>query len=109
MERAFGEMLKRRLDIDEDQEDIVDQALGDIRKSVGELKAVMGDSRGDVADAFGGDKVDEASLAAVFGHQDEEVARLRREIVFALKQIHAVVDPEQRELATRWLRGKSWR
>lgn len=109
MERAFGELLKRRLDIDEDQEGIVDQALKDIRKSMKDLKSVMADSRGDLADAFTGKEVDEASLAAVLGHQDDEVKRLRREIVFALKQIHAVLDSEQRELAVEWLRGNDWR
>lgn len=101
--RAGAEVLKRRLDLDEDQGDIVDHALRDLRDSTKEFKEVLKDSRDDVADAFRGDKVDDATLAAVFARQDEELASTRRGVVSALKQIHSVLDDEQRQKAADWL------
>jgi uncharacterized membrane protein len=104
--RAMGELFKRRLDIDEDQEDIVDLALKDARKTLDELRAVLGDSRKEIADAFRGDEVDDATLTATLSHADEEVTRLRRELIFSLKQIHAVLDEDQRNDAADWLGGR---
>ncbi len=101
--RAGAEVLKRRLDLDEDQGDIVDHALKDLRESTKEFKEVLKDSREDLADAFRGDKVDDASLAAIFARHDEELVSSRRGIVSALKQIHAVLDEEQRNRAADWL------
>ena len=101
--RAGAEVVKRKLRLDEDQGDIVDHALKDLADSAKELKAVLKDSREDVADAFRGDKVDDASLAAVFARHDEEIVSARRGIVSSLKQIHAVLDDDQRERAADWL------
>lgn len=101
--RALGEVIKRRLRIDEDQEDIVDHALSDLRTALGELSTAMKDTRGPLAAAFKDDKVDEAALATAFSTHDEAIARARRDVVSALKQIHAVLTPEQRAKATEWL------
>ena len=78
--RAAGEVFKRRLDVDPDQEDIVDHALADLRDSLEALGATLHDSRAALSQAFAGE-----------------------EVVSALKQIHAVLDPEQRALAASWL------
>ena len=101
--RAAGEMFKRKLDLDEDQSDLVDHALTDLRHAMRDLRHGMKEGRSEVARAFEEDEVDDATLAALFAHQDEEIQRFRREAVSALKQIHAVLDPDQRELATEWL------
>jgi Spy/CpxP family protein refolding chaperone len=101
--RAAGEVLKRRLDIDPDQEDIVDHALSDLRDTARALKEVVNDSREELAAAFGGDDVDVAAIDAVWARHDEALARARREAVSAVKQIHAVLDPEQRERAVQIL------
>ncbi len=101
--KAFGEILKRRLRIDEDQEGLVDHALIDLRAAVKELATVMKDSRKNLAEAFRGEKVDDASLAASFGQHDEAITRARRDVVSALKQVHAVLTPEQRAQAADWL------
>lgn len=108
-ERAAGEMFKRKLDIDEDQEDIVDLAFADLKTTASELSAAMKESRGDLADAFRGGSVDEGALDAAFARQDEAISRARRQAVSALKQIHAVLDDDQRDTATDWLgAGKGW-
>lgn len=101
--RAFGEILKRKLRIDEDQEGLVDHALIDLRAAFKDLATVLKDSRKNVADAFRGEKVDEAGLAASFGQHDEAITRARRDVVSALKQVHAVLTPEQRAKAADWL------
>ena len=97
--RAAGEVLKRKLGIDEDQEGIVDHALADLRASLKELGEELHDTRGVLGDAFRGESVDDAALASAFARQDEAIGRARREIVSALKQIHAVLDPDQRARA----------
>lgn len=101
--RAAAEMVKRRLRVDEDQEDIVDHALKDARAAMKEYVEVLKGSRAEVAAAFRGETVDEGALAAVFTRHDEELTRARREVVSAFKQIHAVLTPEQRERAVEWL------
>lgn len=101
--RAAGEVLKRRLDIDQDQEDIVDLAVGDLQSAMSELGEAMKASRSDLSEAFRGAEVDQGALDALFAQQDEQIARTRREVVSALKQIHAVLDDEQRQRAADWL------
>lgn len=101
--RAAAEVFKRRLDVDEDQEDLVDHALRDLREAFGGLTRELKRERADLADAFTGEQVDEAGLAALWAQQDEELQRFRREAVSALKQIHAVLDPDQRRVAASWL------
>ncbi len=99
--RAAGEVLKRRLDIDDDQEGIVDHALMDLRDTVRELRATLGESRVDLAAAFAGETVDDGAIGVIFAQQDEELSRARRQAVSALKQIHAVLDEDQRAEAVR--------
>jgi uncharacterized membrane protein len=96
-------VFKRRLDIDEEQEPIVDHAFVDLRKAGKELVDELKDTRKTLADAFAGEAVDEAALAAAFARHDDATARARRDIVSAFKQIHAVLDPEQRKRAAAWL------
>ena len=103
LHRVAGEVLKRHLDIDEDQEGIVDHAVADLRESLEELSHTLRDSRPTLADAFRGEAVDDAALQATFARHDEELARTRRQVVSALKQIHAVLDDEQRARAAEWI------
>ncbi len=109
-DRAMGEAVKRGLHVDRDQEDLVDHALGDVRDSLREFKEVMKESRLDAAAAFEGDKVDDAALDTIFETQDAALTQTRRQLVSALKQIHAVLDDEQRATAVQWLaNGPTWR
>lgn len=101
--RAAGEVFKRRLDIDEDQEGIVDHAMTDLRDAIKELAGELKDSRGAIANAFRGETVDEAALSAAFARQDDALGRARRQTVSSFKQIHAVLTPKQREKAADWL------
>lgn len=97
--RAAGEVLKRKLDIDDEQEPIVDHALGDLHAAVKELKAEFSATHAPLAEALRGEKLDDGALAAIFARHDDALARARREIVSAVKQIHAVLDKDQRSKA----------
>jgi len=101
--RAAGEMFKRKLHIDEDQEGIVDHAIADAFAAFKAFGATMKEGRADLAGAFESEAVDDAALAALFARQDEAITTARRELISALKQVHAVLDPEQRARATSWL------
>ena len=70
--RAAGEVFKRRLRIDEDQEAIVDHALIDLRKSLETFAGELKESRATLAEAFRGESVDDASLASVFTRHDDD-------------------------------------
>lgn len=107
--RAASEVFKRKLGIDEDQEDLIDHALDDLHGSVRGLRTSMKASKSDFVAAFSGEEVDDAALAALFEAQDQDLKWFRREAVSALKQVHAVLDPEQRQQATSWLgRAGGW-
>lgn len=97
--RAAGEVLKRRLGVDEEQEPIVDHALVDVRKALEELATELRDSRAALGDALRGETIDDAALSAVFARQDDALARARRQVVSAVKQVHAVLDADQRKAA----------
>lgn len=101
--RAAGEVFKRRLHIDEEQEPIVDHALVDLRKTLKELGDELKESRAAISGAFAGEAVDDAALATAFARQDDAIARSRREVISAMKQVHAVLDADQRKHAAEWL------
>lgn len=103
--RAMNEVVKRRLRIDDEQEDIVDHALGDLQRALAELRTLHTSSRPDLAAAFRGEQVDEAALASLQARQDEGLKQARKEVTSAMKQIHAVLRPDQRERAADWLAG----
>ncbi|MES2642245.1 MAG: periplasmic heavy metal sensor [Myxococcota bacterium] len=109
--RAAGEVFKRRLRIDEEQEPIVDHALVDLRKTLKELTDEVKDSRAAISAAFAAESVDDAALATAFARQDDAIARARREVVSAMKQVHAVLDADQRKAAAEWLASSEggWR
>lgn len=101
--RAAAEVIKRRLRVDEDQEDIVDHAMKDVRSAVQAYVEMLKGSRAEVGAAFRGEAVDEAALAGIFARHDEALGRARREVLSAFKQIHAVLTPEQRSVAADWV------
>ena len=102
---VFAEMLKRRLDVDEDQALVVDHAVRDVKDAVKELGEAMADARQEVAETLRAEVVDDAALDAVFQRGDEAVARARRHVVSAVKQVHAVLDEEQRDQVADALAG----
>lgn len=97
--RAAGEVFKRRLRIDEEQEPVVDHALADLKQALESFTTDLKETRQGLADAFRGETVDDGALSALFARHDDAFARARREVVSTLKQVHAVLDADQRKQA----------
>jgi uncharacterized membrane protein len=94
--RAAAEVLKRRLRVDEEQEPVIDHAMKDAHAALKELRSELDATRAPIAEALRGETVDDAALAAAFARHDDAVARARREVVSAIRQVHAVLDADQR-------------
>ena len=88
--------LKRRLRVDEEQEPVIDHAMKDAHAALKELRSELDATRAPIAEALRGETVDDAALAAAFARHDDAVARARREVVSAIRQVHAVLDADQR-------------
>ena len=97
--RAVAEMVKRRLGVRADQQALIDPAFIDMQASLQGLRAAITATRAPVADLLRAETVDETALAAIFALHDEALARARREVVSAVKQVHAVLDVDQRKKA----------
>lgn len=99
MSAAAVEILKRRLRIDEDQEPYVDHAARDAHATLRTLREELDATRVDLAGAFRGEAVDDAAVDAAFARMDAALKTARRELVSAARQVHAVLEPEQRAAA----------
>lgn len=92
----FVRVAKRGLNLREEQVGFVDAALEDARKAIDDFAADLRETRDDLASAVTGDIVDDARLAAVFESHDDAVRQVRRDVVEAVKKVHAALDPDQR-------------
>lgn len=99
MSSAVVEILKRRLRVDEEQEPFVDHAARDVKATWKTLHGELDAARADLAQAFRGEVVDDAAVDAIFNRVDAALKTARREVVSAAKQVHAVLEPEQRATA----------
>lgn len=112
--RGFGRgarrAARRHLDLDEDQQELVDEAIRRARKAGKGLMDIVKDSRDELADAVLGDTLDQARLDAVFEKWDESLSEARSEVVDAIGRAHAALTPEQRRRLARWIDrdGTSW-
>ena len=97
--RAFAEMFKRRLCVRADQQALIDPAFIDMQATLQGLREAIAATKAPVADLLRAETVDETALAAIFAVHDEALARARRELVSAVKQVHAVLDGDQRKKA----------
>ncbi|MEN0065725.1 MAG: periplasmic heavy metal sensor [Myxococcota bacterium] len=102
---ATAEHIKRRLDLDEDQGDLADHAIADAQRSVKEMYGSFSDARVELADLVRGEAVDDAQLEVIFDRIDDDLRRTRREVVSAIKQIHATLDEDQRDRMASLLGG----
>ena len=67
------------------------------------FRSTVKDSRQDLANAFRGEKVDDAALAVVFDQWTDALKQAKQDVVSSLKQVHAVLDEDQRKRAADWL------
>ncbi len=99
MSTALVEILKRRLGVDEEQEPLVDHAARDVRATWKTLHGELDAAKAELAAAFRGEAFDDAAVEATFSRVDAALKVARREVVSAARQVHAVLEPEQRARA----------
>ncbi len=111
MSAAVTEIVKRRLRVDEEQEPYVDHAAKDVRETWKTFHGELHAARAELAGAFRGETVDDAAVDAIFQRLDAAFKTARREAVSAAKQVHSVLEPEQRAAAADLLSrdlGEGW-
>lgn len=97
--RAVAEMFKRRLGVRAEQQALIDPAFLDMQATLQAFREAITATKAPVADLLRAETVDETALAAIFAVHDEALACARRELVSAVKQVHAVLDGDQRKKA----------
>jgi hypothetical protein len=96
VERTVGRVLKEKLNLRKDQEDVVASALDDLKRVGKDLKDAVKDSRSEFGDALRGESVDQARLDALFEVHEETLKTARKDAINAIKKAHAVLDADQR-------------
>ena len=89
--------LFARLDTTPGQEREIRAAIEDLSDRARDAKAGLPDTRENVSKAIAGDTFDTAAFEAVSARFDATAEKLKDALASALKRIHAVLDPKQRE------------
>jgi uncharacterized membrane protein len=100
---AFVARIADRLDATREQEKVMHDAVRDLLDELRSLKDDAKNTRGDLAGAFGSERLDEERLGELFARHDDLMGNARKAFVAALAKIHEVLDPRQREQLARWL------
>ena len=85
--RLYADMLTTVLKLFEDGAGVVNLKI--TSASLKELRSSVKDSREDLANAFRGEKVDDAQLAVLFDRWSDALGQAKQDVTSALKQIHA--------------------
>jgi Spy/CpxP family protein refolding chaperone len=89
--------LFERLDTTPGQEKAIVKSLETCREHLASGRGELGDARKDLAQALGGDVLDQSALAAAVGRVDTLVERAGVEFSTALSEVHAALDGKQRK------------
>jgi uncharacterized membrane protein len=102
-------MIARRvleqLDTTPGQEKAIRAAVDTLRNNMIDGREELAAMRRDLAQAFGGDVLDEQSLTAAITKQDAFVTRARGEVVQAIRNVHEALDGRQRRQLAEWIAG----
>jgi Heavy-metal resistance len=90
-------MVLSRLDASPAQERAIVGEVDKLKSKLRETRAGVKDARGDLAAALRGPVLDDAALGAVLGRVDAATSDARNAIVDALRNIHGVLDNNQRD------------
>lgn len=85
------------LDTTPGQEKTIRTAVNDVFERARGVRRDMFDSRSALADILAADELDEAALDQLFKRWESSFAEMSSVMVSSLRQIHDVLDPEQRE------------
>lgn len=89
--------LFARLDTTPGQEREIRAAIEELRERARDAKGSMKESRESLGKAIGGETFDDAAFEAVSARFDATSEKMKDAFSSALKRIHAVLDPKQRE------------
>ncbi|HEY3803380.1 MAG TPA: periplasmic heavy metal sensor [Kofleriaceae bacterium] len=90
-------MLFSRLDASPAQERAIIHEVDALKSRLRDIRHGVKDARGDLAAALRGPALDDAALGAVLGRVDSATSEARNAIVDALRNVHGVLDNNQRE------------
>lgn len=86
-----------QLDTTPGQEKAILKSIEDLREQLSGSRGELHEARKELAQALGGDVLDQAALNAALSRVDGVVDRSRDEFVAAVTQIHAALDGKQRK------------
>lgn len=100
--------LFARLDTTPGQEREIRSAIEDFQTTAREARGGLKETRDDLARAIAGDIFDEVALGEASTRADSVTTSVKEAFAAALKRIHAVLDPKQRErLAELLTKGRA--
>ncbi len=98
-----------RLDTTPGQEREIRSAIEELRKTAWEAKSAVNVARDDLANAIRGESFDDSAFSEAQGRADTTLHQVKDAFAVALKRIHSVLDPHQRErLAELLSKGPSF-
>lgn len=100
---SFAHQLLARLDTTPGQEKAIRATLEALKHNLNDARDDLAGIRGDVAQALGGDVLDEQALSAALEKQEQFVSRARNEVVQAIKALHEILDGSQRRYLAEWI------
>jgi Spy/CpxP family protein refolding chaperone len=86
-----------RLDTTPGQEREIRAAIDDLRDRALDAKSGLPETRASIARAIGGETFDDGAFEAVSARVDATTEKMKDAFASALKRIHAVLDPKQRQ------------
>jgi len=111
--RWFLRNLFERLDTTPGQEKVIMKGIDAISDQMETGRRELRDVRRQVAQALGGDVLDEAVLGSALERVEDLMAKTKLELTQALMEVHAALDGEQRrelaELIAEGPRGRDYR
>lgn len=101
--RGVARHLMARLDTTPGQEKAIRQALETLRYNLIDARDEVRAVGRDLAQALGGDELDEQALSAALNKQEAFVTRARDEVVHAVRTVHQTLDGRQRKQLAEWI------
>ncbi len=89
--------LYARLDTTPGQEREIRAAIEELRERAWDAKSDLPETRENIAKSIAGETFDEAAFEAVSARLDATAEKMKDAFASAMKRIHAVLDPKQRE------------
>ena len=98
-------VLAHKLDLDEQQTVALARILGELKTERAQVEVDARRTMSDYADSLSGESFDSAKATTAADRRTASVVRMQAAIANALKEIHALLDPEQRGALAHLIRA----